>query len=190
MINGVQIIYPLLITVIIILVVKSLEYKMKLQDQGQRLYQFYIDIKFINALIISYLQQSNHLKSSIIEKIKDYFQLEDVLIVKYSDLQQGDIINKKSCLPQEQLQKIMSAYYDDYNKQVKQLDKSPVILNFLTTDYAEYILYIFFAPGIDQESIICIQKQANEITRDDIVPLSTAIHLLKICLDYTYKKDI
>ncbi|WP_417904537.1 hypothetical protein [Candidatus Tisiphia endosymbiont of Micropterix aruncella] len=190
MINGVQIIYPLLITVIIILVVKSLEYKVKLYDQGQRLYQFYIDSKFINALIVSHLQQSNHFKSSIIRKIKDYFQLDDVLIVKYSDLQQGDIINKKSCLSQEQLQEIMSSYYDDYNKQVKQLDNSPVLLNFLTTDYAEYILYIFFAQKIDQESIICIQKQANEISRAEIVPLSTAIHLLKIFLDFTYKKDI
>jgi hypothetical protein len=180
MIYGVQVVYPLIIATMIILVVKLWVYRKKIHDKDQKLMQLYIDNKFINSLIVNILCNQDNTRPSLVGVIKDYFELDDIVVTRCSDLQYGNLTNITSFLSQKKLQEVMETYYN--NNKAKQSKKITKMLEFLVTDYSEYILYIFFANEIDQESIICIKHQSNEITRDEVAHLNTAIHLLKYSL--------
>ena len=162
MIHGLQITYPLLITIIIALVAKLLTYKKNLREEKERFWQFFLNIKSLNSLIVSNLQ-AHHFNPplTLIEEVIDYFKLEDILLVRHSDLQQNCITTVGRGLPLEKLQEIMSAYYEKQG--ALKLEHVPVILDFFHQNYGECLLYIFPPQEIEQESIICIQRRANFI---------------------------
>lgn len=181
MIHGLQITYPLLITIIIALVAKLLTYKKDLREEKERFWQFFLNIKSLNSLIVSNLQ-AHHFNPplTLIEEVIDYFKLEDILLVRHSDLQQNCITTVGRGLPLEKLQEIMSAYYEKQG--TMKLEHVPVILDFFHQNYGECLLYIFPPQEIEQESIICIQRRANFITNNTALELGTILNYLKLFL--------
>ena len=142
MIHGLQITYPILITIIIALVAKLLAYRKDLREEEKRFWQFFLNIKSLNSLIVNNLQ-ANHFNPSLMlsKEVIDYFKLEDILLVRHSDLQRNCITTVGRGLPLEKLHKIMSVYYEKQG--TMKLKHFPIILDFFNQNYGECLLYIF-----------------------------------------------
>ncbi|MFY9589303.1 hypothetical protein [Rickettsia endosymbiont of Halotydeus destructor] len=180
MMNGEFLAYPLIFIIFIVLVVKLREYAKELQEKHLKLMQFYLDRKLIYNIVTNGFKSESKRQYDFefIRKIKEYFQLEEVRIIKYNSLKNDDNL---APIFKETLENIISNYSAEKNSDS---DDSYIILDPVEIANHNYRLYIYFpckksAGKNHDENIICIKKNINNFSNDEIFTLDTCIHIFK-----------
>ena len=62
---------------------KIMRYKKEVDEKNMQLMQFYLDAKFINKALVDSLKLSHSINfcKDLIERIKDYYHLEEIIII-------------------------------------------------------------------------------------------------------------
>jgi len=124
------------VVIIIILTVRLSSLKKELDDKNVRLIQFYLDKKFINKSIVNlaYHYDIDQSYLDFIENIKNYFQLEDiVMLTKNSSIFKTSSFNK-------QLDKFVQ---DKIAHQNLNLQSFHITYESITTNQGQYKLYFY-----------------------------------------------
>jgi hypothetical protein len=170
------------ILIIIILTIKLSSLKKELDDKNVRLIQFYLDKKFINKTIVNlayyYKPGQSHL--DLIENIKNYFQLEDVVV-----LTKDNTVFKTSC-SNEQIDKFV---HDNITQQGLNMQPLNIRYESLTTSQGQYQLYFYpyFMNNDINNVIICVKKEPSNLNKDEVSTLKDSLNLLVVCYNYHQK---
>ncbi len=167
------------VVIIIILAVKLSSLKKELDDKNVRLIQFYLDKKFINKSIVNlaYYYEIDQSHLDFIENIKNYFQIEDiVMLTKNNSIFKTSSSNK-------QLDKFVQDKVAHQN-----LDLQPFYISSesILTKQGQYKLYFYpYLENSFNNIIICVKKEPGSLNKDEISTLKDLLNLLVICCNYS-----
>jgi len=169
----------LLICVIIIiaLVIKLLQAKKELDDKNIRLIQFYLDKKFISKSLMNIMDSDNIKQCHVdmVEDIKDYFQLDDIVILKNDDaISNAFFLNEpiKELLLEKEANDNINVQY------------SHIIYESIITNKGQYTLYLYsYLAKNPKNIIICVKKESCNLNNDEISTLKDLLNLSIISIN-------
>ncbi len=164
-----------LISVCIFLFMKLSRYKKALDEKNVLLIQFYLDTKFLcNALIDSQkASNASEFCSNLIKKIKDYYNLEELIILDSIDQASDD----NNYFRKEVINYISS------NKEDLLLgfeEKNLLVKNY-SFKKGSYKLYITRIVDSDDSHgfIVCIERSPSLLSKQEVETMENCINLLK-----------
>lgn len=161
---------------------KLFSYKRRLFRKNTQVIQSFLDIKFFSKNLKNSLEIDNHNEYSqiLIDKIKDYYSLEDIVIVKSLDVLSGENNTKLRS-------DILKYCKENISSITKYLDNYKVI-NFIVSlsDRSRYVVYVskFEKDHGLNGFILCIEQYPALLTEIEIAGLENCINLLKTRLIY------
>jgi len=180
-INNNNLVGLALILLQIMLVAAVFIYKKRLGDQNKKLIQFYLDAKFICKHLIECLTVSDSLAfcNVLIKEIKEYYNLQDILIIDSMDLLNGENNTKDR------------ADIIEYIKTNIEGITSHIMEHHLLKISAviggkQKVLYVSHLMEKDDGSgmVVCIEDAPSLLTEQEKTSLENCINLLKTRLLY------
>ncbi len=164
-----------------ILVASIFKYRKRLDEQNKKLIQFYLDAKFICKHLIESItiSDSSSFCTSLLHEIKEYYNLDDILVV-----------DSISSLNGENNTKNRSSIIKYIHKNINEINQNIVEHQLLKVSAAiegrQKVLYISALMGKDEGNgmVICIEDAPCLLTEQGKTSLENCINLLKTRLLY------
>ncbi|GAB4166844.1 MAG: hypothetical protein Tsb006_6110 [Rickettsiaceae bacterium] len=168
--------------VFLFLVFRASKYKKLLDEKNIQLIQFYLDTKFLCRSLIDSLNisDSSTFCSELLRKIKEYYNLEDIIIIDSIKMVSGEnnttLRNDVVKYIKDNIQQITSEMHD--YKLVK--------FNFSAGKkaYEIYISRILSKDEGDDGLIVCVEYAPTLLSKQEKASLENSINLLKNRLLY------
>jgi hypothetical protein len=169
-----ELILGILVVAVAILTAMLLRYQNKIKHKNTRLIQFYLDKKFINKIILTYLNSDKPQDKfclELIESIKEYFCLDDIIIINNFGLE-NTLLGKQ----------IEDFVKDNYSQlKLQQEQSNNMISTTINITQGSFKLYLNRASNSHEPKslIICALKEPPSLSTDDIHSLESATNLLR-----------
>lgn len=156
-------------------------YKKDIQNKNIRLIQFYLDMKFIWKGLTDSLNITNTAEfcHKLIEDIKDYFSLDDIIII--------DSLKMARDEKNTPLRRKVIEYIKNSSPRIEKLLKNNSFFTMqYTLDDNDYTLYVTsITPDIVNDGlIIAVESHPILLSKNELVSLENSINLLKTRLMY------
>lgn len=160
---------------------KIMKYKKEVDEKNMQLMQFYLDSRFMNKALVDSLKfpHSINFCKDLIEKIKDYYHLEEIIIIdsvtniieinKNINKDMNILFTKEDIAPI--LHELMGHEVKEFNMKIKE---------------QEYVLHISKLSSIEKSDgvIICVELAPSLLNKNEKLGLENSINLLKNRLFY------
>lgn len=169
------------ILLLILLLYKVVRYKKALDSKNVQLIQFHLDTKFLCKGLIDSLSisDSSIYCNSLIKRIKEYYNLEDIIIIDSLSMMAGE--NNTAT---------RSEIVDFIQKNIQQITKNlhDHRLTKISIDNSQmqYVLYLSRLMEKDEGDglIVCVEKTPALLNKNEKISLENCINLLKTRLIY------
>jgi hypothetical protein len=144
--------------------------------------QFYLDKKFINKAILHSLNSTDKLKTKfcleLIDSIKEYFQLYDIIIMQPTNLE-GNVDSNSF---RNQVKILVNNKYESLKLKPS---KDSIITDTIKIMHSNFQLYFYPNSYEDNNKrlIICATKPPHTLNKDDIASIEIVINLLRLYLN-------
>lgn len=165
----------------IYILMKISEYKKILESKNIKLVQFYLDMKFLGRAILENLNlsDSNLFCRKLISEIKEYYNLEDVIIIDSIAMATGEKSTPVRSLVVEKIGL-------EFKRIKKEISHNQLYSEEISINDKTYIFYTSsITPDVTNDGIIvCIERGPSLLTEQELVSLENSINILKTRLIY------
>jgi hypothetical protein len=160
---------------------KIMRYKKEVDEKNMQLMQFYLDAKFINKALVDSLKLSHSINfcKDLIERIKDYYHLEEIIII--DSLTNIAVVNKN-------INKDMNILFtkEDIKPMLHELTGHGVKEFKMKIKGKEYVLHVSKLSSIEKSDgvIICVELAPSLLNKNEKLGLENSVNLLKNRLFY------
>ena len=169
------------ILLLILLLYKVVRYKKALDSKNVQLIQFHLDTKFLCKGLIDSLSisDSSIYCNSLIKRIKEYYNLEDIIIIDSLSMMAGEnntaTRSEIVYFIQKNIQQITKNLHDHRLTKIS-IDNSQM----------QYVLYLSRLMEKDEGDglIVCVEKTPALLNKNEKISLENCINLLKTRLIY------
>jgi hypothetical protein len=174
----------LLASLILILIIsKIIRYEKQINEKEMQIIQFYLDGKFLCKNLIDSLRISNSSEfcASLIQRIKEYYNLEDIIVIDSIKMLYGEnntlLRSEVVHYIQDNLEIILSQLNDYALTQFSIFSKG--------RRYEIYISRIISREDAGDGLIICVENSPTLLSKQERESLETSINLLKNRIFYS-----
>lgn len=153
---------------------KLLSYQKLFEDKNKKLIQLYLDMKFFCRILNNNLKMhdSHEFSSYLINEIKQYYSLEDIVIIDSLTAKQEE--NEKS------LKTLITGFLkQNTSKITNKLQTEAFVEEKVKFDGNYYRLYLSSITPENYGLVVCIESEPHLLSKTEIVSLENAITLLK-----------
>lgn len=158
------------------------KYKLALDEKNMQIIQYYLDTKFMWRCLLDNLSISDSVEfcSSLIEEIKNYYNLEDIVIIDSINM----ISVRENTLLRASAIEILNKEKMEIISALKQKNFLKIIRKLGDRDYVLYISAI--TPDNSNDGVImCIEQSPSLLDKNEAISLENAINILKTRLMYS-----
>ena len=166
----------------IVLIYKLRSYKKIIDNKNIKLIQYYLDAKFLAKHLRSNIDASDPsvFCKSLIDDIKEYYNLEDVLII---DSMRSIYSERNTALRA----KIIDFIADNFGFVEAKLSKGCFVTLNTSCQGREYVLHLssIISSHDNDGLIVCIEKSPSLLSENELLSLENIVNLLKTRLMYS-----
>ncbi|MDP4709449.1 MAG: hypothetical protein NWS20_05585 [Rickettsiaceae bacterium] len=171
----------LVITIQVYAWYKISRYQKEIDEKNMQLMQFYLDSRFINKSLVDSLKASHSINfcKDLIERIKDYYHLEEIVIIdsvtKIAEVNKNLSKDTSIAFTKEDIKPILNQLIRHEIKEFKMMSGGK-----------DYILHIskLSTTAKSDGVIICIESTPSLLNKHEKLGLENALNLLKNRLFY------
>lgn len=165
----------------ILLFYKVISYKKVLDNKNVQLIQFHLDTKFLCKGLIDSLSISDSVTfcNALIKKIKEYYNLEDIIIIDSLSMMDGE--NNTAARSE-----IVNFIQNNIKQITKNLHDHKLTKVSIDNSQMQYVLYLSRLMGKDEGDglIVCVENTPALLNKNEKTSLENCINLLKTRLIY------